>query len=95
MCPKVVWCAQAILAAAVCGARMHVLYLQTPATRLLILGARGAGKSLHSRQLARKLGLFHIQFRERLQEMIMAKTKKKIGPEFEDEDKGDDDIIDE
>lgn len=68
---------------------------QTPPTRLLILGPKGSGKSLHARQLARKLGLFHIQFRERLQELIIAKTKKKIGPEYEEEDKGDDDLIEE
>ncbi len=59
-----------------------------------MLGARGAGKSLHARQLAKKLGLFHIQFRERLQELIFPKTKKKIGPEHE-EDEGDDDLIEE
>jgi adenylate/nucleoside-diphosphate kinase len=52
----------------------------------LILGPKGAGKTLHGRNLARKLGLFHIQFRERLQELIIAKTKKKIGPEYEEED---------
>ena len=41
---------------------------------------------MHGRQLAKQLGLFHISFRDRLQELIIAKTKKKIGPEFEDEE---------
>lgn len=30
------------------------------------------------------MGIFHISFRERLQELIIAKTKKKVGPEHED-----------
>lgn len=60
--------------------------LQAPPIRLLILGPKGSGKSLHGRHLARKLGLFHIQFRERLQELVIAKTKKKIGPEYEEEE---------
>ena len=34
--------------------------------------------------MAKKLGLFHIQFRNRLQELLMTKTKKKIGPEYEE-----------
>ena len=54
--------------------------------RLLILGARGSGKSLHGRHLAKKLGIFHISFKERLQELIMLKTKgKKVGPEYEED----------
>jgi adenylate/nucleoside-diphosphate kinase len=41
---------------------------------------------MHARYLAQKLGLFHISFTDRLQELIIAKTKKKIGPEYEDEE---------
>jgi len=52
---------------------------------MLLLGARGAGKTLHGRQIAKKLGLFHISFKDRLQELIMHKTKKKIGPEYEED----------
>ena len=62
------------------------LVLQPVPMRILILGPKGAGKSLHGRQLAAKLGLFHIQYRDRLQELIIAKTKKKIGPEYEEPD---------
>ena len=58
---------------------------QPPPIRLLILGPRGSGKSLHGRHLAHKLGLFHISFKDRLQELIIAKTKKRVGPEYEDE----------
>lgn len=58
---------------------------QTPPIRLLLLGPRGAGKTLHGRQIAKKLGLFHISFKDRLQELIMHKTKKKIGPEYEED----------
>ncbi|XP_077977825.1 adenylate kinase 9-like isoform X2 [Glandiceps talaboti] len=60
--------------------------LKAPPIRLLILGPRGAGKTSHGRKLARNLGLFHIAFKERLQELIIAKTKKKIGPEFEEDE---------
>ncbi|KAH9524991.1 Adenylate kinase 9, partial [Bulinus truncatus] len=56
--------------------------LKVPPLRLFILGAKGSGKTLHGRYLAEKLGIFHISFRERLQELIIAKTKKKIGPEY-------------
>lgn len=55
--------------------------------RLVILGPRGSGKTLHGRHLAEKLGLFHIAFTERLQELIIAKTKKKIGPKYEEGEK--------
>lgn len=48
-----------------------------------MLGPKGAGKSLHSRNMARKMGLFHISFKDRLQELIIHKTKKRIGPEYE------------
>lgn len=59
-------------------------HVQPPAIRLLILGPRGAGKSLHGRTLAKKLGLFHIQFREYLQELVIAKTKKRVVSEREE-----------
>jgi len=61
------------------------LYFKAPPVRLLLLGPRGSGKTLHGRQMARKMGLFHISFKDRLQELIMHKTKKKIGPEFEED----------
>ncbi|XP_059153856.1 adenylate kinase 9-like isoform X2 [Physella acuta] len=57
--------------------------LKVPPVRLLILGPKGSGKTLHGRHLAEKLGVFHISFRERLQELIIAKTKRKIGPEYQ------------
>ncbi|XP_072178424.1 adenylate kinase 9-like isoform X1 [Diadema setosum] len=57
-----------------------------PPVRLVMLGPKGAGKSLHARYLSEKLGLFHISFKDRLQELIIKKTKKKIGPEFEEEE---------
>ena len=48
------------------------------------MGPRGAGKTLHGRTLAKKLGLFHIQFREYLQELVIAKTKKRVVSEREE-----------
>lgn len=49
-----------------------------PAPRVLLIGTRGSGKTLHGRWLAQQLGLFHIQFREHLQMLILAKTKSKV-----------------
>lgn len=43
-----------------------------------MLGPRGSGKTDHGEWLARQLGLFHIQLREQLQTLIMAKTNKKV-----------------
>lgn len=60
--------------------------LEPPPIRLLIVGPKGAGKTLHGRCLAKQMGVFHISFKDRLQELIIAKTKKRIGPEYEDDE---------
>ncbi|XP_030626692.1 adenylate kinase 9 [Chanos chanos] len=52
--------------------------LKAPALRVLLLGVRGSGKTTHGRWLADQLGLFHVQFRELLQEMIVAKTQSRV-----------------
>ncbi|CAL8318129.1 unnamed protein product [Merluccius merluccius] len=52
--------------------------LKPPALRVLLLGTRGSGKTTHGRWLAQQLGVFHIQFRERLQELILAKTQSRV-----------------
>ncbi|XP_060721057.1 adenylate kinase 9 [Tachysurus vachellii] len=52
--------------------------LKPPALRIFLLGVRGSGKSTHGQWLADQLGLFHIQFRELLQEMILAKTQARV-----------------
>ncbi|XP_041832401.1 adenylate kinase 9 isoform X1 [Melanotaenia boesemani] len=52
--------------------------LKPPALRIFLLGNRGSGKTTHGAWLAQQLGLFHIQFRELLQMLIMAKTKKQV-----------------
>ena len=54
-----------------------------------MLGPKGAGKTMHGKKLAKMYDLFHIQFRDRLQELIIAKTKKKIGKEYEEEQQED------
>ncbi|XP_032877861.1 adenylate kinase 9 [Amblyraja radiata] len=59
--------------------------LKAPPLRLFIFGAKGSGKTIHSRWLADKLDIFHIQFTELLQEHMISKTKKKLGPEYDDE----------
>ncbi|XP_078256014.1 adenylate kinase 9 [Rhinoraja longicauda] len=59
--------------------------LKAPPLRLFIFGTKGSGKTIHSRWLADKLNIFHIQFTELLQERMILKTKKKLGPEYDDE----------
>lgn len=61
---------------------MDLLCVQLPALRIVLIGPEGAGKSLHGRELAIKQNTFHIKFRERLQELIIGKTKMRIGPEY-------------
>ncbi|CAJ0939553.1 unnamed protein product, partial [Ranitomeya imitator] len=60
--------------------------LQAPPLRILLIGTSGSGKTVNSRWLADKLGMFHIQFKERLQEIMLSKLEKKIGPQFEEEE---------
>lgn len=57
---------------------LFFLYPQPPALRVLMLGTRGSGKTTHGSWLAQQLGVFHIQFRERLQELILAKTQSRV-----------------
>ncbi|KAF7230651.1 adenylate kinase 9 isoform X1 [Nothobranchius furzeri] len=52
--------------------------LQPPAVRVLLLGVRGSEKSAHGECVAHELGLFYINFRQLLQNLIIAKTKKQI-----------------
>nr|XP_048700778.1 adenylate kinase 9 isoform X2 [Caretta caretta] len=63
----------------------HKEPLQAPPLRVCLLGTHGAGKTICGRWLADKLGIFHIQFEEHLQEMIMPKTQKRVGLEFDEE----------
>ncbi|XP_063773183.1 adenylate kinase 9 isoform X2 [Pseudophryne corroboree] len=68
--------------------------LQPPPLRVLLIGTSGTGKTVNARWLAEKLGIFHIQFQERLQEIMLSKLQKKIGPQFED-DSAEEDSTDE
>ena len=49
---------------------------QLPPLRVFLLGARGAGKTTAGRALAARLGVFHVAFRELLQEQLLAKMKR-------------------
>ena len=53
------------------------------------MGPRGSGKSTQARMMADKLDLFHVKFRDYLQEMVMGKSRRLLEPERE-EDKEDD-----
>ncbi|KAM6084508.1 adenylate kinase 9 [Theristicus caerulescens] len=64
--------------------------IQAPPLRVCLLGTHGAGKTTCARQIADKLGIFHIQFEEYLQELILPKTKQKVGPNFDEEPEEDD-----
>ncbi|XP_010281634.1 PREDICTED: adenylate kinase 9-like, partial [Phaethon lepturus] len=64
---------------------------EAPPLRVCLLGTHGAGKTTCARQIADKLGIFHIQFEEYLQELILPKTKEKVGPDFDEEPEEDDD----
>ncbi|KAM7117549.1 adenylate kinase 9 [Ciconia maguari] len=64
--------------------------IQAPPLRVCLLGTHGAGKTTCARQIADTLGIFHIQFEEYLQELILPKTKEKVGPNFDEELEEDD-----
>lgn len=57
---------------------------------MCLLGTHGAGKTTCARRIADKLGIFHIQFEEYLQELILPKTKEKVGPHVDEEPEEDD-----
>nr|XP_009488876.1 PREDICTED: adenylate kinase 9-like [Pelecanus crispus] len=63
---------------------------EAPPLRVCLLGTHGAGKTTCAREIADKLGIFHIQFEEYLQELILPKTKEKVGPNFDEEPEEDD-----
>ncbi|KFW12659.1 Adenylate kinase 9, partial [Eurypyga helias] len=63
--------------------------IQAPPLRVCLLGTHGAGKTTCARQIADKLGIFHIQFEEYLQELILPKSKEKVGPDFDEEPEDD------
>nr|XP_013804265.1 PREDICTED: adenylate kinase 9 [Apteryx mantelli mantelli] len=69
----------------------HKEPIKAPPLRVCLLGTHGAGKTTCARWVADKIGIFHIQFEEYLQEIMIRKTKKKVGPDFDEEPEEDDD----
>ena len=63
----------------------HVIS-QAPPIRVFLLNALGAGKGLHGRWLATKLGCFHLQFRARLQELLLPKLGYRAGDDQVEQD---------
>jgi adenylate kinase family enzyme len=69
--------------------------VKVPAPRIFVMGPRGSGKSTQSRTLAIKLDVFHVKFRDYLQELIIGKTKKYVEPERDEDKDGDEEVDDE
>uniref|UniRef100_H0ZPC4 Adenylate kinase 9 n=1 Tax=Taeniopygia guttata TaxID=59729 RepID=H0ZPC4_TAEGU len=69
--------------------------LQAPPLRVCLLGVHGAGKTTCSREITDRLGIFHIQFEEYLQELILPKTKRKVGPSSDGDHEDDNKIPEE
>ncbi len=67
------------------GSFLSRLIFKIPPPRILVMGVRGSGKSTQARFLADRLNVFHVKFRDYLQELIIGKTKKRIEPEHEEE----------
>ncbi|XP_068933174.1 adenylate kinase 9 [Petaurus breviceps papuanus] len=63
----------------------HQEPLKAPPLRVCLIGPHGSGKTVCARWLAEKFGIFHIQFEEFLQEKIMIKTERRVGPEYDEE----------
>ena len=50
--------------------------MQPPPMRVFLLGPKNAGKTFIGRKIAAKYNLFHISFKEYLQERILSKVAK-------------------
>ena len=53
-----------------------ILLYQTPPLRVLLLGARGSGKTEVGRLVASSYGVFHVALKDYLQEQIISKMKR-------------------
>jgi YHS domain-containing protein len=64
--------------------------VEVPPPRILVMGVRGSGKSTQARFIAERLNIFHIKFRDYLQELVIGKTKKRVEAEHDEEKVADD-----
>ena len=55
---------------------VFVFLSQPPPLRLFLLGPRGSGKTVVGRRLAKKLEVFHVAFRDYMQETVLPKMKR-------------------
>ena len=60
-----------------------------PPLRICLVGPKGSGKTMQGRQIAQKLDLFYVNFREKLEEIMLLKLGKRIGPEMKDSEEWD------
>lgn len=60
--------------------------------RCFVIGPKSSGKTILGRHLARKFGIFHVSFRELLQEQILSKMKKPPLIDNDEWDSGEGDL---
>ena len=51
----------------------------------MFIGPTGTGKTLHGRQIAGQFDLIHVSFNHLLQDVMMQKLNRRIGPEYADD----------
>ncbi|VEL26961.1 unnamed protein product [Protopolystoma xenopodis] len=57
---------------------------QPPPLRIVVIGPKGAGKTMQFRQLAMQLGLLHIIYDKLLEDVVLPKAGRRLGREYED-----------
>ena len=59
--------------------------IKIPPLRIFIVGPNASGKSSYAKFIAKKYGLFHFDFNQRLQELILSKIRQHVGNRFNEE----------
>ena len=59
--------------------------LPVPPPRICIVGPPSSGKSYLAKTIAKRYNLFHFDLKIRLQELIISKLRRKMGPDYAEE----------